>query len=254
MQAVLFNAALSPAIGLRPIMSLLLIGLVERCWPMAQIPAVLGQTGPLIALGVLALVELVGDWIPAVASAMSWLIVPASGLVQYALPYLLQAQHAQAADGVTQAAGMALADPSAMTSGDWWQVLLAGTVPMVMSVVVALTKSASTMLVDMVPDPFTNIIRSLGEGGMALVMVVVAIVLLPIALILAVVMVIAAALLVRRLFRLLRAARAEAAAERARAVAEGRRAPSAWASLRDLYTGSDSRVAHEVFPEGGAGR
>ena len=77
-------------------------------------------------------------------------------------------------------------------------------------------------------------------------------------------MVIAAALLVRRLFRLLRrltarfrsfrAARAEAAAERARAVAEGRRAPSAWASLRDLYTGSDSRVAHEVFPEGGAGR
>lgn len=253
MEATLFNSALSPAIGVRPMLTLLLLGLAEWAFHLPVIPDALAGGWVLLGLLVLAVVETGGEFIPALASVQGWMAMPLGAVVQYVLPYLLHLP----ADSFQSGAEASEAFSPALSA------LGAAAVPMVMTGAVSLSKGFVTTLVDMVPDPVSNGVRSLGESGLAIGWVLLTLIAVPLALILAAVVVIGAVLLAIRLRRLqkrlmagfssMRAARAEAAAERAAAKVAGAE-PAGLGVLgaaRAAVTGRAGELRRIIFPMSG---
>jgi hypothetical protein len=195
--AALLAIASGTVSGLRPYFVVLTLGAVKALVPLdaaspaagviEAIPEMLAQPWVLIVVGLLALGEVVVDKLPYLDSAWDGIHLVLRPLFGAALGYGI---------GVDEGTGVAVG--AAVAGG----VTAAG---------VSFGKTATRAVVNMLPEPVSNVLVSFGEDAAAVILLVLSFLLLPLAAVLAVLLLVGAVLLIVRMRRKLAERRRRAA-------------------------------------------
>ncbi|MFL0411352.1 DUF4126 domain-containing protein [Microbacterium paludicola] len=195
--AALLAVASGTVSGLRPYFVVLTLGAVKALVPLdaagpaagviEAIPDMLAQPWVLIVVGLLALGEVVVDKLPYLDSAWDGIHLVLRPLFGAALGYGI---------GVDEGTGVAVG--AAVAGG----VTAAG---------VSFGKTATRAVVNMLPEPVSNVLVSFGEDAAAVILLVLSFLLLPLAAVLAVLLLVGAVMLIVRMRRKLAERRRRAA-------------------------------------------
>ncbi|GAA1742119.1 DUF4126 domain-containing protein [Microbacterium paludicola] len=195
--AALLAIASGTVSGLRPYFVVLTLGAVKALVPLdaagpaagviEAIPDMLAQPWVLIVVGLLALGEVVVDKLPYLDSAWDGIHLVLRPLFGAALGYGI---------GVDEGTGVAVG--AAVAGG----VTAAG---------VSFGKTATRAVVNMLPEPVSNVLVSFGEDAAAVILLVLSFLLLPLAAVLAVLLLVGAVMLIVRMRRKLAERRRRAA-------------------------------------------
>lgn len=195
--AALLAVASGTVSGLRPYFVVLTLGAVKALVPLdaagpaagviEAIPDMLAQPWVLIVVGLLALGEVLVDKLPYLDSAWDGIHLVLRPLFGAALGYGI---------GVDEGTGVAVG--AAVAGG----VTAAG---------VSFGKTATRAVVNMLPEPVSNVLVSFGEDAAAVILLVLSFLLLPLAAVLAVLLLLGAVMLIVRMRRKLAERRRRAA-------------------------------------------